>query len=155
MSSRRDFLKIVTTGAVAVGCPAFFPRVWGAASSSKYFAIKDIKRTTVKLPYRPAPKRAMSRELPHWRWAEVFEVKLGSGKVGIGETLLYYTWGVTDDDDVKRAMGKNAVDIMWDDSLGAGLQMAIFDAVARTAEVPVHRLLGDQVHQTTPLSWWT
>lgn len=154
MFARRDFLKIMATGSLAVGCQAFFPRAWGAAASSKYFAIKDIKRTTVKLPYRPAPERAMDRELPHWRWIEIFEVKLGSGKVGIGETLLHYTWGVTEDDDVKSAMGKNAVEIMWDDSIGAGLQMAIFDAVARTAEVPVHRLLGDQVHQTTPLSWW-
>ena len=51
-------------------------------------------------------------------------------------------------------MGANAADLMWDDSLGAGLQMALFDAVARTLEVPVHRLLGRQMHEKTPLSWW-
>ena len=51
-------------------------------------------------------------------------------------------------------MGKNAVDWMWDDRLGAGLQMALFDAVAKTAEVPVHRLLGGQIPERTPLSWW-
>ena len=43
---------------------------------------------------------------------------------------------------------------MWDDSLGAGLQMALFDAVAKANEVPIHRLLGHKVHDTTPLSWW-
>jgi len=96
----------------------------------------------------------MDRELPHWRYTEVFEVKLRSGAVGIGETLLYYTWGRTDEEDVSRALGKNAVDLLWDDSLGAGLQIGLFDAVARTAGVPIHRLLGPQVHETTPLSWW-
>ena len=38
--------------------------------------------------------------------------------------------------------------------MGAGLQMALFDAVGRTAEVPAHALLGKKVHDTTPLSWW-
>jgi galactonate dehydratase len=74
--------------------------------------------------------------------------------VGFGETLLYYTWGVTQDNDVERVRGKNAADVMWDDELGAGLQMALFDAVARAADVPVHRLLGNQVADKTPLSWW-
>ncbi|MGV2339130.1 MAG UNVERIFIED_CONTAM: hypothetical protein LVR18_35660 [Planctomycetaceae bacterium] len=51
-------------------------------------------------------------------------------------------------------IGKNALDLLWDDSLGAGLQMALFDAVGRATELPVHALLGEQVHQSTPLSWW-
>ena len=51
-------------------------------------------------------------------------------------------------------MGQNALDVMWDDSLGAGIQMALFDAVGRTAGVPVHALLGHKIHDTTPLSWW-
>ncbi len=123
-------------------------------TSSKHLEIRDIKRTTVRLPYRDTPRRAMDRELPHWRYSEVFQTTLGSGKTGIGETMLYYTWGVTSDSDVKRALGRNAMDIMWDDSLGAGLQISLFDAVAKTAEIPLHRLLGHKVHETTPLSWW-
>jgi galactonate dehydratase len=43
---------------------------------------------------------------------------------------------------------------MWDDSLGAGLQIALFDAVAKQAGVPVHALLGQKVNKITPLSWW-
>ena len=125
-----------------------------AAVKERHLRVEDIRRTTVRLPYRDAPRRAMDRELPHWRYVEVFEVKLSSGQVGIGETLLYYTWGVTGDEDVQRAMHKNAAELMWDDSLGAGLQIALFDAVAKTCEVPVHRLLGRQRHETTPLSWW-
>ena len=125
-----------------------------AAIGEKHLRVVDIQRTTVRLPFRDAPRRAMDRELPHWRYVEVFEVRLSSGVIGVGETLLYYTWGVSDDDDVRRAMGSNAADLMWDDSLGAGLQIALFDAVAKTCEVPLHRLLGHQRHQTTPLSWW-
>jgi galactonate dehydratase len=123
-------------------------------TGSKHFQIQQIERTTVRIPYRETPRRAMDRELPHWRYSEIFQVHLASGKVGIGETLLYYTWGVTDDEDVERALNQNAVEMMWDDSLGAGLQMALFDAVGKTSEVPIHRLLGQQVHKQTPLSWW-
>ena len=43
---------------------------------------------------------------------------------------------------------------MWDDSLGPGLQIALFDAVARTFDVPVHALLGTRLVERTPLSWW-
>ena len=34
------------------------------------------------------------------------------GVAGIGETLLYYTWGATQDDDVKRAQEQNAAELM-------------------------------------------
>jgi L-alanine-DL-glutamate epimerase-like enolase superfamily enzyme len=67
---------------------------------------------------------------------------------------LYYTWRATEDEDVARALGRNAAAIMWDDSLGAGLQMALFDAVAKSADVPVHALLGTKQHETTPVGWW-
>jgi galactonate dehydratase len=96
----------------------------------------------------------MAREIPHWQYSEVCEVTLACGKTGFGETLLFYTWGKTEDPDVERALGTNAAELMWDDSLGAGLQMALFDAVAKANDVPVHRLLGRQLVERTPLSWW-
>ena len=163
MISRRCVLKNVFKAALLGGVGLSLPRSlrprlvaspYAAPAASKHFEVERIDRVTVKVPFREIPRRAMDRELPHWRYSEIFEVKLRSGQVGIGETLLYYTWGVTDDSDVKRVQGSNAAELMWDDSLGAGLQMALFDAVARTAEVPVHRLLGRQVHRRTPLSWW-
>ncbi len=125
-----------------------------ALPPSRDLAITKIERVTVKVPYREIPGRNMARELPHWRYSEICKVHLNSGHIGYGETLLYYTWGATHDADVRRAEGKNAAAIMWDDELGAGLQMALFDAVAKAADVPVHRLLGAQVHSQTPLSWW-
>ena len=116
--------------------------------------IERIEQHPVRLPYRPVPERNMDRELPHWRYLEIVEVELTDGTVGFGETLTFYTWGETTDEDVERARGGDAAALMWDDSLGAGLQMALFDAVARSLSVPIHALLGEQVHERTPLSWW-
>ncbi len=123
-------------------------------SSYSAFNVKSVDRRTVKLQYRPVTRRAMDRELPHWRYTEICSVELENGTVGHGETLLFYTWGVPSDEAVGSCLGKNAAALMWSDSLGAGLQMAMFDAVAKSLGVPVHRLLGQQCHSKTPLSWW-
>lgn len=153
--TRRDLLR---TGALSLaglaGLGSTRIRAALLAGATRGLKVTRIDRTTAKLTYREVPERAMSREIPHWAYSEICEVHLQSGHVGFGESLLYYTWGATDDDAVKRAQGKNAVEIMWDDTLGAGLQMALFDAVAKACEVPVHSLLGKQVHKKTPLAWW-
>lgn len=160
MLDRRTFLTAGISGAFGLlDCglgPMWMRRVVAAASrpARRAFLVRDIRRTTVKVPFRDVPRRAMDRELPHWRYSEIVEVTLQSGHTGFGETLLYYTWGATGDDDVRRAVGRNALELLWDDSLGAGLQMALFAAVARAAGVPVHALLGRRVHERTPLSWW-
>ena len=107
--------------------------------------IREIVATTVNVPFREVPARNMARELPHWSYFEIVEVRLRGGSTGFGETMLYYTWGATTDQDIERAFGRNAAELMWDDSLGAGLQMALFDAVGRAAGVPIHRLLGSKL----------
>mgnify|MGYP002064959894 CR=1 FL=1 len=38
---------------------------------------------------------------------------------------------------------------MWDDRIGAGVQMAIFDAIGKHENVPVHQLLGTKVRCST------
>lgn len=156
MMRRRQFLKLSASTLACTTLPAFSQRTIrrACAADPRLFEVADVRRTTVKLEYRDVPRRSMDRELPHWRYCEICDVTLKSGVRGSGETMLYYTWGVTDDKDVDRVLDRNAVEMMWDDSLGAGLQMALFDAVGRTADVPVHRLLGNQVHDKTPLSWW-
>ena len=154
-SSRRRFLRHV--GSLSLGV------VGGALPGGlraqdqvrdRWLEVVQIDRTTVRVPYRETPGRNMARELPHWQWTEIVEVTLKSGHVGIGETLLYYTWGVTGDDDVQQVQGGNAAEWMWHDELGAGLQMALFDAVGQAAGVPLHRLLGTQRYEKTPLAWW-
>ncbi|QDU98497.1 mandelate racemase/muconate lactonizing enzyme family protein [Lignipirellula cremea] len=154
---RRRFLQHALATTAVAGLSAWSRqslRAEGSALSDKHFEVVDVKRTTARLEYRPTPRRNMDRELPHWRYVEICDVTLRSGRQGSGETLLYYTWGVPSEASVRRVIGGNAVDLMWDDSLGAGLQMALFDAVGRTAGVPVHALLGPQAHSRTPLSWW-
>ena len=116
--------------------------------------IREIVATTVNVPFREVPARNMARELPHWSYFEIVEVRLRGGSTGFGETMLYYTWGATTDQDIERAFGRNAAELMWDDSLGAGLQMALFDAVGRAAGVPIHRLLGSKLRDQVPVSWW-
>ena len=152
VSHRRHFLKagagLTAAGLLSRTAPTI------AAPPSRELTVTRIDRVTVRVPYRDVPARNMARELPHWKYSEIFTVYLQSGHRGYGETLLYYTWGRTEDSDVERARGRNAATLMWDDSLGAGLQMALFDAVARACDVPIHRLLGSQVHDRTPLSWW-
>ena len=157
IDTRRHFLGAGLAGIAGLGlgtaCTGPLTRI-GTATAARNLDVEKVETVTVKIPYRPAPNRAMSRELPHWRYVEIFKVFLRSGKVGIGETLLYYTWGVSNADHIKRVLGKNAADHMWNDGLGAGLQAALFDAVAQTLEVPLYRLLGRKVHDKTPLSWW-
>ena len=160
MRSRRQFLKSVAGGLLGAyllsGDGGSRGSLHGAVVPSPVsgLEVERIERTTVRVPFRAAPRRAMDRELPHWRYSEIVEVHLRGGAVGIGETLLYYTWGATSDEDIAKAQGKNAAEILWDDGLGAGLQMALFDAVGKALAVPIHRLLGPQVHDVTPLSWW-
>ena len=119
------------------------------------FSVKNVERIWVDLPYRAVPKRNMIRELPHWTIFELCKVTLGCGAVGVGETMQFYTWGNVTDESVERAMGKPATEIMWDDSLGAGLQMALFDAVGKAIDRPVHELLGTKVRDDAPVSWWS
>ena len=155
--SRRNFCRNGVVAAATLGMAAKSGGLAFAAeigASATGFKIEEIERTTCRLPFRPTPRRAMDRELPHWRYTDIVEVRLANGHTGFGESMLYYTWGATNAEDVQRALGKNAVDLMWDDSFGAGLQIAMQDAVARSAGVPLHRLLGPQVHERTPLSWW-
>jgi len=116
--------------------------------------VERVERYPVEVPFREVPGRNMARELPHWRWFEVVEVELADGSVGYGETMLFYSWGETTDADVERARGANAAGLLWDDSLGPGLQIALFDAVGRSLGVPVHSLLGEKHHDRTPISWW-
>lgn len=147
----------LAAAAAAVGAtlPDLLPRASAeVAVQNKHFSIQKIDRVTVKVPFREVPHRNMGREIPHWMWSEIFSVTLSSGIAGHGETLLYYTYGASDDEDVARAHGKNAVEIMWDDDLGAGLQMALFDAVAKTAGVPIYSLLGTKLVDKTPVAWW-
>jgi L-alanine-DL-glutamate epimerase-like enolase superfamily enzyme len=117
--------------------------------------VTQVERIWVDVPYRQVARRNMIRELPHWTIFELCRVTLGCGVTGAGETMVFYTWGNVTEESVARVMGKTATEVMWDDSLGAGLQMALFDAVAKAMDVPLYQLLGHKVRDEAFVSWWS
>jgi L-alanine-DL-glutamate epimerase-like enolase superfamily enzyme len=79
----------------------------------------------------------------------------GGGLVGYGETLPLNTWGGVSDEALQRVRGRNPADLLGDDSLGAGLQMAVYDLVGKALEAPVDRLFNHaQVRDRCPIAWW-
>ncbi len=153
--SRRDFLQLApAAGAAALTSTA------PARAAAPYLAgaldmtVKRIERTWINVPFREVPARNMIRELPHWTYFEICKVTLACGVTGFGETMVYYTWGTVSDAAVARATGRNAAELLWDDSLGCGLQMALFDAVAKANGVPVYRLLGTKRRDRPFVGWW-
>ena len=117
--------------------------------------VKSIKRTWLDVPFREVPRRNMIRELPHWTIFEFCQVELDCGVQGLGETMCFYPWGAVTDESVSRAIGGTATELMWDDSLGSGLQMALFDAVAKALGTPIYQLLGNRVRDQAHISWWS
>ncbi len=116
--------------------------------------IKEIERIPVDVGFQPRPERHMARELWNWSISEVIRLTTDNGIIGYGETLPHYTWGRVNEEAIRRAMGRNPFDLLWDDSLGAGLQMAVWDAAGKAAEVPCCRLIGPPGRTECPISWW-
>ena len=116
--------------------------------------ISSIERIWLEMPIKPVPWRNMIREIPQWRLIELFRVKLENGVEGIGEAPPYYTKVRSTDEAVQRAQGHHPAEIMWDDTLGCGLQMACFDAVAKLQEVPLWAVLGQKVRDYCHVGWW-
>ncbi len=138
-------LASAVPGARPVAASAMAPAVVGNSNMS----VKSVEQIFIDLPFKPVPKRHQYREFNHEgrRFKTLYKVHLANGVTGIGE-------GSLGDDALKRVVGQNAADHMWDDSVGSGLQIALFDAVARTNDVPIYRLLGNKVRDRAFLSWW-
>lgn len=116
--------------------------------------VASVERIWVDVPFREIPGRHMQRHLAYWSVSEVCKVTLSNGVVGWGETLPFYTWGRVSEEACGRVIGRNPLELLWDDSLGAGLQMALWDAAGRALEMPCHVLMGPPVREACPLSWW-
>src|SRR5437763_13230123 len=89
--------------------------------------ITEIERLLVDIPFHEIPERNMARHLAGWHISEVCRVTTDTSLAGYGETLPNYTWGRVSNAAVERVRGRSPFDCLWDDSLGAGLQMALFD----------------------------
>jgi L-alanine-DL-glutamate epimerase-like enolase superfamily enzyme len=117
--------------------------------------ITGVERFLVDVPFDPVAERNMARTQPEWSISEICRVTTDAGLVGYGETLVNYSWATVTEKAVARVMGGNPFELMWDDSLGAGLQIALFDVAGRAAGVPVYRLMGAKVRDWCPVSWWS
>ncbi|OGV82602.1 MAG: hypothetical protein A3K18_08145 [Lentisphaerae bacterium RIFOXYA12_64_32] len=118
--------------------------------------IKKVERTWVSVPLKPRHARHLTRENWDWTVFEVLRLRTDSkALVGYGETMCYYTWGRVPEAQAERVIGHSPFEFLWDDRLGAGLQMAIHDLAGKAAGVPCHRLLGQMVRDACPVSWWT
>ncbi len=120
--------------------------------------IVDVQRIIVNVPFTPRQQRITIESVStvyNWSILELCKVTADTGHIGWGETVIHYTYGRVTDESVKRVVGQSPAKLMHDDSLGAGLQMALFDIVGKILEVPVYELLGNQVRDTTPISWWS
>jgi galactonate dehydratase len=117
--------------------------------------VKSIEFTLVDIPYLPETGKHVNYWLPHHRNFQICKLTLDNGVVGWGETMPNYTVGKVPADIEARVIGREAAELMWQDALGAGVQMALFDAVGKTLNVPVYRLLGgEKVREWCPLSWF-
>ncbi len=130
-----------TASRVAMGAPA----VVGLSNTD----VKNVERTVVRLKYKPIPAKYYTpyREGHAGTVKEIYRVTLANGVRGFGE-------GAANPAALKRVVGRPVADSMWDDSIGGGLQIALFDALGRTLGVPMHRLFGRQVRDRAFLSWW-
>jgi len=118
--------------------------------------ITDVERIVVAVPFTPRCEIWNAREVYQWRITEIIRLSTDSpGIVGFGETIIHYTFGCVSDEAIERVMGGNPADFLGDDSLGAGLQMAMYDVVGKALGVPTYRLFNlPSVREWCPISWW-
>lgn len=118
--------------------------------------IVDVRRTMIHLPFRERVKPWNELLISSWGFIEVLElVTNAEGVTGVGETLVDYTWQRVTEEKIQSIIGTNPAEHIFDDSLGAGLQIAVLDAVGQALGVPAHRLLGlPSVREWCPISWW-
>jgi galactonate dehydratase len=118
------------------------------------FRITEIERVTVDVPFTEVAGRNMRRQLAGWSVSEVLQVKTNVGLVGIGETIVNYTWARVPENALRETIGKNPFELLYRDDLGAGLQIALWDLAGKLAGVPTYTLLGRKVRDAAPIAWW-
>lgn len=117
--------------------------------------ITDVERITLRVPFTPRTQKWNALLVWQWQVVEIIRLTTDAGLVGYGETLPHYTWRRVSDVAVERVKGKNPVDFLGDDTLGAGLQMAIYDLVGKLLDAPVYRLFNlPKVRDWCPIAWW-
>jgi len=121
----------------------------------KSLVIERVERTWVSVPLKPRHARHLTRENWDWTVFEILRAHTNSDLVGYGETMCYYTWGKVPQEQIDRVTGHSPFEFLWDDELGAGLQMAVYDLAGKALGVPCYQLLGQKIRDWCPISWWS
>ncbi|MGW4470657.1 mandelate racemase/muconate lactonizing enzyme family protein [Nonomuraea sp. NPDC004354] len=119
--------------------------------------VTAVERVTVHVPFRERSRPWNEILVAEFAVVEVVRVRTNATDlVGYGESLPHYTWARTTDETVARVVGRHPAEVMADDTLGAGLQMALYDVAGKALGVPVHALFGQPVvRRWCPLAWWS
>jgi L-alanine-DL-glutamate epimerase-like enolase superfamily enzyme len=116
--------------------------------------IIDVEQILLLVPFSEHHDLHMTRLSGDWRLVEVCRIHTESGLTGIGETVVEYTWGRPPEGLREMLVGTEPHQHLWDSTLGAGPEMALWDLAGKMAGVPIHRLIGEQVRKRVPISWW-
>ena len=120
--------------------------------------VKQVHRTLILNPFRPTVAKWFSISANHCQLIEIVRVETDDSNItGVGETMIDYIavpFRVTQES-IKRVIGTQVSELMWDDTIGAGLQMALLDATGKSLGIPVYKLLNKRkVRESCPVSWW-
>ena len=112
--------------------------------------VKHAVRIALNIPfYHERVTRAMHRAQSHDERIHIYRIETDDGVVGYGEND-----GTSGTSDVESLVGQNLLALINDDSIGIGPQVAALDAVGKSADVPIHALLGTKLRDRCPISWW-
>ena len=117
--------------------------------------IAACETTNLHLPFTPQGNKHLQYWIPGWRNVQLCKVTLENGTFGWGETLPHATHAQVPADIEERIVGEEAAGLLWHDDLGAGLQLALFDAVGKNENVAACDLLGEKLRDWCPISWWS
>ncbi|MCY3788612.1 MAG: enolase, partial [Gemmatimonadetes bacterium] len=117
--------------------------------------VASVELTNLDVPFEKYAGQHLQYWIAPWRIVQACKLMLDNGVVGWGETIPNATHSRVPDDIAERIVGEEAAALLWRDDLGAGVQIALFDAVAKNENVPICDLLGPRVRNGCPISWWT
>jgi len=79
----------------------------------------------------------------------IYKVYTDDGIVGIGEGTANLK------DSANAYVGKSPFDFILDDSVGGGLQVALYDAMGKALEMPIYKLFGQKQRDEVLAMYWS
>ena len=116
--------------------------------------VSAVELRILDVPFTTTNDKHLRYWIPAWRIIQICKLTLDNGIIGWGETILHATHARPPADIADRIVGEEAASLLWDDDLGAGVQLALFDAVGKQENVPAYNLLGRKLRDWCAISWW-